>query len=229
MNNKLIGIIGGMGPEATVDLYMKIIKATQVEKEQDHFRVIIDSNPKIPDRTAAILGNGESPLEAMIETGKNLEKLGVEIACIPCITAHYFIEDLQKQLAFEVINVLKEINRHLKDNYPKVRNVGVIATMGTIDTQLFNKYLAEFNIIYPSEKSQREKVMEAIYGVEGIKRGYLEGKPLDYLQEVVKELQDQNAEVIIAGCTEVVLVLKSNHIDIPLIDPMEILAKRVVR
>lgn len=229
MNNKLIGIIGGMGPEATVDLYMKIIKATQVEKEQDHFRVIIDSNPKIPDRTAAILGNGESPLEAMIETGKNLEKLGVEIACIPCITAHYFIEDLQKQLAFEVINVLKEINRHLKDNYPKVRNVGVIATMGTIDTQLFNKYLAEFNIIYPSEKSQREKVMEAIYGVEGIKRGYLEGKPLDYLQEVVKELQDQNAEVIIAGCTEVVLVLKSNHIDIPLIDPMEILAKRVLR
>lgn len=229
MNNKVIGIIGGMGPEATADLYMKIIKETRVIKEQDHFRVIIDSNPKIPDRTKAILGNGESPLKAMVETGKNLEKLGVDVCCIPCITAHYFIEDLQKQVSFEILNAVKEVNVYLKDNFPKVRSVGVIGTMGTIKAQLFNKYLSGFNIIYPNDKSQKEKVMEAIYGVEGIKMGFLKGKPLNYLQEVVKELIDKKAEIIIGGCTEIALVLKPNHLEVPLIDPMDVLAKSIVR
>lgn len=229
MKSRVIGIIGGMGPEATVDLYMKIIKETKVEKEQDHFRVIIDSNPKIPDRTKAILGDGESPLNAMLEMGKGLEKLGVDLCCIPCITAHYFIEELQEKLSFKILNALEEVNIYLKENHPKVKDIGILATMGTISTQMFNKYLPDFNIIYPDEKTQKEKVMEAIYGVEGIKRGYLEGKPLIYLQEAARELIEKGAEIIIGGCTEVTLILKTNHIDRLLIDPMDILAKKLVR
>lgn len=229
MNNNIIGILGGMGPEATMDLYLKIIKATVVEKDQDHFRVIIDSNPKIPDRTDAIIGNGKSPLDAMIETGKNLEKLNVELCCIPCITAHYFIDELQKELSFKILNAIEEVNNHLKENYPNVKNIGVLATIGTIKAQLFERYLPDFNIIYPSDKTQKEKVMESIYGMEGIKVGHLEGKPLQNLQEAARELIDKNAEIIIGGCTEITLVLKSEHIDKPLIDPMDLLAKRVVR
>src|SRR5699024_11272640 len=74
MNNKVIGIIGGMGPEATANLFMKIIKATKVKEEQEHFRVIIDSNPKIPDRTKAILGKGQSPVNAIVDIANNLDK-----------------------------------------------------------------------------------------------------------------------------------------------------------
>lgn len=229
MNDRVIGIIGGMGPEATADLYMKIIKATKVENDQDHFRVIIDSNPKIPDRTAAILRNGESPVEAMIQTGKNLEKLGADICCIPCITAHYFIEELQKELSVKIVNALEEVNIYLKENYPKIKNVGILATMGSVKTEIFKKYLPDFNIIYPSAETQSEKVMEAIYGCEGIKRGYLEGKPLNYLREASNELIDKGADVIIGGCTEITLALKAEHINKPLIDPMNIVAKRVVR
>ena len=150
MNDRVIGIIGGMGPEATADLYMKIIKATKVENDQDHFRVIIDSNPKIPDRTEAILRNGESPVETMIQTGKNLEKLGADICCIPCITAHYFIEELQKELSVKIVNALEEVNIYLKENYPKLENVGILATMGSVKTEIFKKYLPDFNIIYPN-------------------------------------------------------------------------------
>jgi len=229
MNNSIIGILGGMGPEATMDLYMKIIKATEVGKEQDHFRVIIDSNPKIPDRTDAILGNGKSPLGAMIETGKNLEKLEVELCCIPCITAHYFIDELQEQFSFRILNALEEVNNHLKEEYPEIKNIGVLATEGTIKAKLFDKYLPGLNIIYPNDKTQKEKVMESIYGMEGIKMGHLEGKPLEYLQEAARELIDKKAEVIIGGCTEITLVLKPEHIDKPLIDPMDLLAKRIVR
>ena len=90
MVEKIIGIIGGMGPEATADLYLRIIRATPVEKDQDHYRVIIDSNPKIPDRTPAIIGDGENPLPLMAETAKNVEKAGADFLIMPCNTAHYF-------------------------------------------------------------------------------------------------------------------------------------------
>lgn len=229
MNEKLIGIIGGMGPEATVDFYMRIIKETRIVEEQDHFRVIIDSNPKIPDRTEAILGNGESPLGAMVESGKNLEKLGVDICCIPCITAHYFIEELQKELSFEILNAIEEVDIYLKENFPKVKNVGVMGTSGTRKTKLFDKYLSDYNIIYSSEKVQEEKVMEGIYGDKGIKMGYLEGKPLEYLREAAIELINKKAEIVILACTEIPLVLKQEHLQIPIINPMDVLAKKVVK
>lgn len=229
MNDKIIGIIGGMGPKATVDLYMKIIDATKIKNEQDHFRVIIDSNPKIPDRTQAILGNGESPIKALIETGKNLEKIGVDIACIPCITAHYFIEDVQKELSYPILNALEELNKYIRENYPKVKNIGVLATTGTIKIGLFQKYLNDFNIIYPSEIIQNGCVMEAVYGKEGIKNGNLGDKPLQLLKKASEELVAEGAELIISGCTEVALVLKPHHITKPLIDPMNVLANAIVK
>lgn len=228
MNDKIIGIIGGMGPKATIDLYSKILDATKIEKEQDHFKVIIYSNPKIPDRTKAILGLGESPLNALIETGKALEKLGVDVACIPCITAHYFIDDVQKELSYPILNALEELNKYIKTNFPDVKNIGVLATTGTVKSGLYNKYFADFNIIYPSDETQNQCVMEAIYGKEGIKNGDLSDKPLNLLKNASEELIEKGAEIIISGCTEVILVLKPHHIIKPLIDPMDILAKAVV-
>lgn len=229
MNDKIIGIIGGMGPEATAELYMKIIKATKVNRDQDHFRVIIDSNPKIPDRTQAILNNGESPVEAIVETAKNLEKSGVDIGCLPCITSHYFIEEIQKQIAFKILNALEELNIYLKDNYPQVKNIGILATTGTIKTNLFNKYLLDFNIVYVDSTTQSEKVMDAIYGEGGIKRGNTKGKPLKLLTEASQELVDKGAEIIIAGCTEITLALKPHNINKPLIDPMDVVAESIVK
>lgn len=229
MNDKIIGIIGGMGPEATAELYMKIIKATKVNRDQDHFRVIIDSNPKIPDRTQAILNNGESPVEAIVETAKNLEKLGVNIGCLPCITSHYFIEEIQKQVSFKILNALEELNIYLKDNYPQVKNIGILATTGTIKTNLFNKYLPDFNIVYVDSTTQSEKVMEAIYGEGSIKRGNTEGKPLKLLIEASQELVDKGAEIIVAGCTEITLALKSHNINNPLVDPMDVVAESIVK
>ncbi|GAH53208.1 unnamed protein product, partial [marine sediment metagenome] len=108
MPEKIIGILGGMGPEATVDLFHKIIKFTPAKKDQDHFRIIIDNNPKIPDRTAAILGKGEDPLPALQETARNLEKAGVDFIIIPCNTAHYFLPQIQKSVNIPVLNMIEE-------------------------------------------------------------------------------------------------------------------------
>ncbi|MBS4534498.1 amino acid racemase [Clostridium sp. D2Q-14] len=229
MNDRIIGILGGMGPEATSNLFMKIIKSTQAKTDQDHFRVIIDSNVKIPDRTEFILGSGKSPVQAMIETGKNLEKTNVDIGCIPCITAHYFIEDIQKELSFPILNALQELNNYIKNNYPDTKKIGILATTGTIKTGLFEKYLTNMDIIYPTESDQKENVMEAIYGKNGIKSGNTGDEPLNLLKNAGNKLIKNGAEILISGCTEVSLVLNDNNVDKPLLDPMDIVAEVITK
>ena len=96
MKEKIIGILGGMGPEATADLFYKIIKLTPAKKDQEHLRIIIDNNPKIPDRTKAILYKGENPLPELIKTAQNLEKAGANFIIMPCNTAHYYHHEIQK-------------------------------------------------------------------------------------------------------------------------------------
>ncbi|MCK8060020.1 MULTISPECIES: aspartate/glutamate racemase family protein [unclassified Fusibacter] len=228
MNDKRIGIIGGMGPEATARFYLKLIERTSVSTDQDHFRVIIDSNPKIPDRTAAILGEGESPVPYIIETGKTLEKAGVDIACIPCITSHYFFDEVQAGLDFRIIHAIKALNRYVKSEYPQVKKIGVLSTTGTVKTAIYDKDLNGLEIIYPDDSTQAENVMQAIYGEEGIKRGNHGMKPLGLLRIAANKMIACGAELIIAGCTEVPIVLKQEHIDVPLIDPMDVVISELI-
>ncbi|MGI8313688.1 aspartate/glutamate racemase family protein [Halobacillus mangrovi] len=229
MNDKIIGILGGMGPEATAECYMKIIRATNASKDQDHFRVIIDSNAKIPDRTEAISGRGENPVPEMVHAAKNLEELDVDVALIPCMTAHFFIDEVQKEVSFPLLNAFLELKKYISDYYPSVSKIGVLATTGTLETGLFEKYLDHLDVIYPSPISQNDKVMQAIYGENGIKSGNTDGEPLHLLKEASQELLDNGAELIISGCTEIGLVLKPYHLPTPLLDPMEVVANVVVK
>ncbi|MFZ0369674.1 MAG: amino acid racemase [Halobacillus sp.] len=229
MNDKLIGILGGMGPEATAECYLKIIRATSARKDQEHFRVIIDSNAKIPDRTEAISGRGENPVPEMIHAAKNLEKLDVEVACIPCMTAHYFIEDVQKEVSYPLLNAFLELKKFIRNFYPDISKIGILATTGTLETGLFEKYLDHLDIVYPTPMTQNEKVMKSIYGENGIKSGNTDGEPLELLKDASQELLDNGAQLIISGCTEIGLVLKPYHLPVPLVDPMEVVANVVVK
>ncbi|MCK4835869.1 MAG: aspartate/glutamate racemase family protein, partial [Candidatus Aminicenantes bacterium] len=94
---KIIGILGGMGPEATVHLCDLIVKKTRAEKDKDHIPMIIMNNPEIPDRTAAIIGEGDSPLPDLIKTAQSLEKAGAHFLVMPCVTAHHFYPDMIKK------------------------------------------------------------------------------------------------------------------------------------
>lgn len=228
MNDKIIGIIGGMGPEATADLYLKIIKNTKAKKDQDHFRVIIDSNVKIPDRTQAILHNGEDPTPALIETAKNLEKLSVDVACIPCITAHYFYDVVQASVNYKIVNIIDEVVEYIKENYPNIEKVGVLSTTGTIKTKLFNQYLKDYLIVYPTEEIQVNNVMEAIYGEDGIKSGGNPEFAKKLLIEAGEKIIQRGAEVIIAGCTEIGLVLSEDSFDVETLDLLEIASSALI-
>lgn len=222
MNDTKIGIIGGMGPEATADFFMKLVKRTKAKKDQDHFHVIIDSNAKIPDRTLSILHDGPSPVPEIINTAQRLGSLKVDIACIPCLTSHYFIEEIQRAVAYPIMNIIEETSHYIQRKYPDVTRVGVLATSGTVSMGLFNKYLPNLEVLYPSAELQSSRVMEAIYGTHGIKAGILEGFPVANLVEACEALEADGAELIVMGCTEIALALRQHHVMLPLIDPLEV-------
>lgn len=226
LEERIIGILGGMGPEATADLFKRMIRATPAEKDQDHLRVIIDSNPKIPDRTAAIIGGGPSPLPGMTRTAKNLEKAGADLIVIPCNTAHYYYEELKRSVGIPILNMVELTAQIIREKFPKVKRVGLIGTTGTVRAGIYNRALEKsgVEVIYPPEKLQ-DKVMEAIYS--DIKAGrILEGKEI--IAKVACQLIEEGAEIIICGCTEVSSVLKSEDEPVPVVDPSQILAETAV-
>ncbi len=227
MPEKIIGILGGMGPEATIDLFYKIIKFTPAEKDQDHLRIIIDNNPKIPDRTAAILGKGEDPLPALRESARNLEKAGADFIVIPCNTAHYFLSSIQKNVKIPVLNMIEEAASETQQRIPQIKKVGLLASIGTYKTEIYHQQFKKFNIevIYPNEKD-KEEVMKAIYAV---KAGDLSDEVKGNILKIVQKLIDKGAEAIIAGCTEIPLILKEGDVSVPLIDPTQILAKVAIQ
>jgi len=227
MSEKIIGILGGMGPEATIDLFYKIIKFTPAEKDQDHLRIIIDNNPKIPDRTAAILGKGEDPLPALQESARNLEKAGADFIIIPCNTAHYFLPSIQKSVKIPILNMIEETAKETKKRIPQIKKVGLLASIGVYRWEIYHQHFKKFHIevISPEEKD-KEEVMKAIYAV---KAGDLSNEVKKNIISIAQKLIDKGAEAIITGCTEIPLILKEGDISAPIIDPTQVLAKAAVQ
>lgn len=226
---RTIGILGGMGPEATADLYLKIIRSTPVSRDQDHFRVIIDSNPAIPDRTAAIFGQGEDPVPALRETARNLELAGADFLVMPCNTAHYFHRQIQEAIRIPLLHMMRETVEYTVRKWPEIKRVGLLATDGTLRTGLYHQALADRGreVIVPSPSDQA-LVMQAIYGGEGIKAGQHEA-PRRLMLGVARALLTAGAQAVVAGCTEVPLVLHEGDLPAPVIDATEILALAAVR
>jgi len=226
---KTIGILGGMGPEATAYLYELIIKHTRAEKDQEHIKVVIYSNPEIPPRTDAILEKGPSPTPLLVEGFMRLRDAGVDFVVMPCVTAHHFIPEVKEQVDFPLISLLDESVTWAKEEIPEIRKAGLIASPGTIKSRLFHDAFAQagIEVITPEEEEQAQ-VIEAIFGEQGIKAGYTSGSSKEILVSIAKVLIARGADAIIAGCTEVPLVLKDMDIPVPLIEPLRIAAKACI-
>ncbi len=229
MAQKIIGILGGMGPEATIDLFTKIVKGTRVRKDQDHFRILIDNNPKIPDRTRAILGKGPSPLGPMVRSAKLLEAAGADFIVIPCVTAHHYYSSLEKRIHIPILHLVRETVEHVQKRMKGLRKIGLLATTGTLQAGLFQEAFRDTGIelLLPSSGSQK-KVMEAIYGKKGVKVVGPSESSKRLVLQVSKSLIRQGAEAMIAGCTEIPLVLKEGDLPVPVIDPISILAQAAI-
>jgi aspartate racemase len=229
MEKNTIGILGGMGPEATAALFQQIIRNTRADTDQDHLPVLIYNNPKIPDRSAYILGKGPDPVPALTEGSRFLQEAGVCCVLWPCNTAYYFHETVSKQVSIPILHMIRETAVCMKMQYPSGTRFGLLATLGIYQTGTYDKIFREagLDLVIPDEKN-RQVTMDAIYGAQGIKAGYHD-EPLQMLVEPVADLKAQGANVLIAGCTELSLVLTPETTGIPVTDPMVCVARAAIK
>ncbi|HEX7997336.1 MAG TPA: amino acid racemase [Pyrinomonadaceae bacterium] len=221
-----IGVLGGMGPEATNRLCALITELTPVKKDQDHIPVITFNNSLIPERVKAVRGESQSPVPEMIRTARVLEQAGADVLLMPCNLAHYFLNDVQREISVPILNMIEETVRFIIAAHPSVRSVGLLASTPTIQNGLYEESFASHArvVLTPDNSLQQANVMEAIYGKRGIKAGYKK-RPRALLMEAAHQLITDGAQLIIAGCTEVSLVLEDGRVPVPVIDPLKVLAR----
>lgn len=230
-----LGIVGGVGPAATVDFMGKVVKNTPAGRDQDHIKMVVEQNPQIPDRTANLLHKEMDPTVAMYSTCKRLECEGANAIAIPCNTAHAYVERIQGHLGIPIINMLTETIDFIQRTYGSERKVGLLATSGTIQSRVYH-HAAErvgLPLLVPDEKEQA-LVMNAIYGELGVKAGHTSGQCRDDLLAAADHLTRKGATVLILGCTELPLVLPQaddfpiGGVRVALVDPTNVLAQRCV-
>jgi len=223
MERKILGILGGMGTIATAHFFKVLAERVRAEKDQDYPRIIIDNNPNIPDRTAAITGRGENPVDEIVISLKNLESAGAQVIAMPCISAHYYYDEIAGSTAVPLINMIEETYKVYSEKISG-KIVGLLATTGTVISGNFLRFFPEEVMVFPDEYSQENLVMEAIYGEKGIKIGEV-AYPKGLLIQAAAELINKGAEAIIAGCTEVSVILKNEDLPVYYLDPIIILAE----
>lgn len=221
---KKLGIIGGLGPMATAYFLQLIINMTDADKDQEHIEVLLHSKPQIPDRTNYILGmSQENPMPELAGVGKRLVEQGADVIAIPCITAHFFQGKLEEEIKCPIINAIEETAIYLKEE--KITKVGIMATDGTIKSELFQNVMKNHGIecVVPQQEFQK-KVMSIIY--DNVKAGKLIDKAA--FEEVSDKLFDSGAQVILLGCTELSMVKRDCTIGKGYLDVMEVLARQAV-
>ena len=238
---KMIGIVGGVGSYASIDLIKKIYDNTDAKTDQDHLPVSMLSAPhKVLDRTMYLMGEiKENPGIAIAEIITTLSLNGAEIIGIPCNTAHapvIFNEILNRiPEKCQVVHLVEEVARYISTNFPAMKRVGVLGTNGTIKTLIYSEVLVKYGIevLYPSEEMQKMYVHPAIYDLEyGIKAfsNPVNSRAQQDLMIVATNLSRRGADAIILGCTEIPLAINVGTIEKSIvIDATTILAKALIR
>ncbi len=222
---KTIGILGGMGPLATCDLYEKVIQVTKAGKDQEHVRVCVDGNTEIPDRTEAILHNGKDPLPELVRSAVRLESMGANVLIMPCNTAHYYYSKILPFVKVPFLNMLEET----ADAAAKmgITAAGLLATDGTLQSGVYEKAFRKKNIslVLPTEEEQKS-VMEIIYS--GVKAGNNQMDTGNF-ERTMENLLKRGAQVLILGCTELPVAFSKWNFRQPALDPTLVLASRAVQ
>ena len=216
---KILGIIGGMGPMATADLFIKIIEMTDADCDGGHLHILIDNNTDIPDRTQSILSGSDAPLRFMAESAERLMAQGADILVIPCHTAHYYYDALQRLCRVPILNMLGVLAQAARS--AGYRQLGLLATDGVVQSGIYDSAFhgTGIELIYPDPEGQ-EALMRLIY------RQVKAGKPA--VEPCLDGMASRGAEAFILGCTELPLVFS----DLPgrrFIDPTLLLAKAAIK
>ena len=227
MADKTLGILGGLGPLATVYFMDLIVKLTEAEKDQDHISMVVLNHAAIPDRTDFILDSTKpNPLPMMIEDAKKLEMSGADYVVMPCNTAHFFYEQIQRNIKIPMLNIIEETVRYATENVPGIKKLGILATKGTITAGAYQQMCENFGIDWavPSVADE-QSLMNIIYNQ--VKAG--KDVNIDEFIRIIDNMKADGCDAVTLGCTELSVInkdFKLNRNDV--IDSLEVLAKKSI-
>ncbi len=225
-HDKLAGVIGGMGPDATVDFMARVLKATPAKEDQHHVRMLVDHNPRIPSRQRAMRGEGEDPGPALAAMAHRLEAGGAEFLVMPCNLAHAWQNHIEAAIDIPFISIVEAsvtsaLNRSGDDSA-----VGLMTTPGCFTAGLYQQRLADTGrqVILQTP----DELFEAMSLVERIKSGDKSDAIRDGLRALADRLVKRGAKVLIAACTEFPLVLDESMFDVAFVSSTDVLAQKTV-
>lgn len=228
---KTIGILGGMGPEATLLFFKKLLINTKATKDQEHAPLIIYNDPQIPERLPAIEGKGANPLPMLVKGLYSLKHAGADFVVIPCVTVHYFLPQLEKKRILPIISIIEATISHIKKNYDFINCLGLMAALGTIKTELFQKELTKQKIsTLISDEDDLQIIQKNIFAIKNTTATLKDRKKIRReLIKIGQKLIKRGAQGIIIGCTELPAVLTSDCFDVPVFDVLDILARTALQ
>ena len=219
---KTVGVLGGLGPDATVDFMSRVIELTPADKDQDHIPMIVDHNPSVPNRQAAILKDGESPGPLLAEMARRLQDAGADFLVIVCNSAHAFTADLEAATSIPLLSII-DVTADACEPYDAV---AVLATDGCIASGVYQQALERrgINVVLPDA----DELAELMRLINAIKAGDQGEQVTSAMQAVARAQVAKGAKAIVAGCTEIPLVLRDGALDVPVVSSTDVLAAATV-
>ena len=217
------GVIGGLGPAATIDFMSRVLELTPASSDQDHLRLLVDQNPRVPDRQQAALQGGEAPGSVLASMAAGLEAAGADFLVMPCNAAHMSQREIEKAISIPFISIIETT----VDAIPAgVTSVGVLETPACREAALYSSALRDRGLQYLSPDADgRDELLRLVYAIKG---GDCGDSIKDAMKSLAESLIARGAGAIILGCTEIPLVLCDDDVDVPLIASTGALAARTV-
>ena len=224
--DKLVGVIGGMGPEATIDFMSRVLAATPATSDQDHIRLVVENNPRIPSRQLAMRGKGIDPGKSISEIALRLQAMGADFIVMPCNLAHAWQSDIEAAISVPFISIVEESVRSAVDRSADDSAVGLMTTPGCFTAGLYQQALADAG--RPVISQTPDELAETMSLVEQIKGGNKSPQVAEGLRALANHLVQRGAKVLIAACTEFPLVLDESMFNVAFVSSTDVLAKRTV-
>jgi aspartate racemase len=224
--DKLVGVIGGMGPEATIDFMSRVLAATPATSDQDHIRMVVENNPRIPSRQLAMRGKGVDPGKSIAAIALRLQAMEADFIVMPCNLAHAWQSDIEAAISIPFISIVEESVRSAVERSADDSAVGLMTTPGCFTAGLYQQALADAG--RPVITQTPDELVETMSLVEQIKGGNKSPQVAEGLRALANNLVQRGANVLIAACTEFPLVLDESMFDVAFVSSTDVLAKKTV-
>ena len=222
-----VGVIGGMGPDATVDLMRRVLALTPARDDQDHIRMLVDNNPKVPSRIAALIeGTGPSPLPTLIDMARGLETQGADFLVMPCNTAHHYHGEVADAVGIPFPNLMELVVADLAQHHSERRRVGLLASSALSKIRLYEPHFerAGLELLYPTPP--RQEALMAL--IRAVKAARTDEQGTAAFSDAARDLAGQGAELLLIACTELSFIADTLASDLPGVDAADVLARAVV-